>query len=62
MSDTPNPPHAIGDYELGESVGYLMSRVRSTMWNMVTQHTTAELGITSTQASIVFMLGVWTSA
>ncbi|SAL52260.1 MarR family transcriptional regulator [Caballeronia terrestris] len=56
MSDAPNPPPRIADYQLGESVGYLMSRVRSTMWNMVTQHTTAELGITSTQASIVFML------
>lgn len=56
MSDAPKAGSAIGDYQLSESVGYLMSRVRSTMWNMVTQHTTAELGITSTQASIVFML------
>jgi DNA-binding MarR family transcriptional regulator len=56
MSDAPTPPTRIGDYQLGESVGYLLSRVRSTLWNMVTQHTTAELGITSTQASIVFML------
>ncbi|SAL66795.1 MarR family transcriptional regulator [Caballeronia peredens] len=57
MSDAPKSP-AIGDYVLAESVGYLMSRVRSTMWNMVTQHTTSELGITSTQASILFMLAV----
>ncbi|MFM0325843.1 MarR family winged helix-turn-helix transcriptional regulator [Caballeronia glebae] len=57
MSDTPKSA-AIGDYVLAESVGYLISRVRSTMWNMVTQHTTSELGITSTQASILFMLAV----
>ncbi|KND55199.1 Transcriptional regulator, MarR family [Candidatus Paraburkholderia kirkii] len=57
MSDAPKSA-AIGDYVLAESVGYLMSRVRSTMWNMVTQHTTSELGITSTQASILFMLAV----
>ncbi|EKS67549.1 MULTISPECIES: MarR family transcriptional regulator [Caballeronia] len=57
MSDAPKSA-AIGDYVLAESVGYLISRVRSTMWNMVTQHTTSELGITSTQASILFMLAV----
>jgi DNA-binding MarR family transcriptional regulator len=57
MSDAPKSA-AIGDYVLGESPGYLISRVRSTMWNMVTQHTTSELGITSTQASILFMLAV----
>jgi DNA-binding MarR family transcriptional regulator len=57
MTDAPNPT-AIDNYVLSESVGYLVSRVRSTMWNMVTQHTTSELGITSTQASIVFMLAV----
>jgi DNA-binding MarR family transcriptional regulator len=56
MSDVPKSTP--GEYVFGESVGYLLSRVRSTMWNMVTQHTTAELGITSTQASIVFMLAV----
>jgi DNA-binding MarR family transcriptional regulator len=55
MSDAPKPS-AVGDYVLNESVGYLISRVRSTMGNIVTQHTTSELGITSTQASIMFML------
>jgi DNA-binding MarR family transcriptional regulator len=45
-----------GEYKLDESVGYLLGRVRSTMWNMVTQQTMAGLGITATQASIVFML------
>ncbi|KND58886.1 Transcriptional regulator, MarR family [Candidatus Burkholderia verschuerenii] len=48
----------LDNYVLSESVGYLISRVRSTMWNMVTQQTTSELGITSTQASIMFMLAV----
>jgi DNA-binding MarR family transcriptional regulator len=56
MSDTPNPIPEIASYELSESVGYLLSRVRSTLWNLVTQHTMADLGITSTQASIMFML------
>ncbi|MFM0075961.1 MarR family transcriptional regulator [Paraburkholderia sediminicola] len=41
---------------LDESVGYLLSRVRSTMWNGMTQQTLAELQITATQASIVMML------
>jgi DNA-binding MarR family transcriptional regulator len=55
-----NPPSALppelAEYQLGESVGYLLSRVKSTMSNMVTQRTMAELGITSTQASILFMV------
>jgi DNA-binding MarR family transcriptional regulator len=61
MSDAPKAAPAaitLDNYVLSESVGYLISRVRSTMWNMVTQHTTSELGITSTQASIMFMLAV----
>ena len=56
MSEIPQPSPEITGYKLAESVGYLLSRVRSTMWNMVTQETVAELGITSTQASIMFML------
>jgi DNA-binding MarR family transcriptional regulator len=56
MSDAPHPVPEIANYELSESVGYLLSRVRSTLWNNVTQHTMADLGITSTQASIMFML------
>ena len=56
MSDAPQPIPEIANYELSESVGYLLSRVRSTLWNIVTQLTMADLGITSTQASIMFML------
>lgn len=56
MSDAPEMPPEFLNYKLSESVGYLLSRVRSTMWNMVSQETTTELGITSTQASIMFML------
>lgn len=56
MSDAPQPLPDFADYKLAESVSYLLSRVRSTMGNMVTQETVAELGITSTQASIMFML------
>ncbi|MDE1184625.1 MarR family winged helix-turn-helix transcriptional regulator [Paraburkholderia sp.] len=50
------PPPEIADYQLGESVGYLIARVKSTMSNMVTQRTMAELGITSQQGSILFMV------
>ncbi|HXZ10341.1 MAG TPA: MarR family transcriptional regulator [Paraburkholderia sp.] len=57
MTDpTPTLPPEIANYQFGESVGYLLSRVKSTMSNMVTQRTMAELGITSTQASILFMV------
>lgn len=56
MSDAQPPVPEIANYELSESVGYLLSRVRSTLWNNVTQLTMADLGITSTQASIMFML------
>ncbi|MCG1042283.1 MarR family transcriptional regulator [Mycetohabitans sp. B8] len=50
-------PPEIANYPFGESIGYLLARVRSNIWNMVSQQTMAELGITSTQASILFMLG-----
>ncbi|MGA7782366.1 MAG: MarR family winged helix-turn-helix transcriptional regulator [Paraburkholderia sp.] len=57
MTDqTPTPPPEISAYQLGESVGYLISRVRSTISNEITQRTMAELGITSQQASILFMV------
>lgn len=57
MSDrrTSLPPE-ITDYKLDESVGYLLTRARSALANTVTQRTMAELGITSTQASVLFML------
>lgn len=50
-------PSEIANYQFDESVGYLLARVRSNIWNMVSQQTMAELGITSTQGSILFMLG-----
>jgi DNA-binding MarR family transcriptional regulator len=56
MSSVSQSSPKFAGYKLGENVGYLLSRVRSTLWNTVTQHTLAELGITSTQASIMFML------
>jgi DNA-binding MarR family transcriptional regulator len=56
MSSVSQSSPKIAGYKLGENVGYLLGRVRSTLWNTVTQHTLAELGITSTQASIMFML------
>src|SRR5579864_2578291 len=50
------PPSDPRDYQLGESVGYLISRVKSTLSNLVTQRSMAELGITSQQGSILFMV------
>ena len=50
------PPPEVADYQLNESVGYLITRVKSMISNMVTQRTMAELGITSQQASVLFMV------
>ncbi len=51
----PLPPE-ISCYQLDESVGYLLARAKSSMSNLVTQRTLSELGITSTQASMLFMI------
>src|SRR5258708_8974502 len=57
MTDPSSTPGSeISEYQLGESVGYLLSRVKSTMSNLVTQRSMAELGITSQQGSILFMV------
>jgi DNA-binding MarR family transcriptional regulator len=56
QGQTHTAPPEISAYQLGESVGYLISRVRSTISNEITQRTMAELGITSQQASILFMV------
>jgi DNA-binding MarR family transcriptional regulator len=57
MTDpTPTPPSEVLNYDFGESVGYLISRVKSTMVNLVNQRTVAELGVTSQQASVLFMV------
>ncbi|HEX7909146.1 MAG TPA: MarR family winged helix-turn-helix transcriptional regulator [Paraburkholderia sp.] len=53
---TSTPAPEISEYQLGESVGYLISRVKSTLSNLVTQRSMAELGITSQQGSILFMV------
>ncbi|HYS66980.1 MAG TPA: MarR family winged helix-turn-helix transcriptional regulator [Paraburkholderia sp.] len=53
---SPTSPPEVSEYQLGESVGYLLSRVKSTMSNLVTQRSMAELGITSQQGSILFMV------
>ncbi|RKP52273.1 MarR family winged helix-turn-helix transcriptional regulator [Trinickia fusca] len=50
-------PPEVSDYQLDESVGYLLSRCKSSLSNLVTQRTMSELGITSTQASMLFMIG-----
>jgi DNA-binding MarR family transcriptional regulator len=58
---TPNPspvlPREVCDFQLDEAVGYLISRVKSSLSNVVSQRTMQELGITSTQGSMLFMIG-----
>ncbi|MEJ0004044.1 MAG: MarR family transcriptional regulator [Pararobbsia sp.] len=41
---------------MDDSVGYLLARVRSALWNAVTQLAMQELGVTATQASMLSML------
>jgi DNA-binding MarR family transcriptional regulator len=52
----PTPPSEIVEYDFGESVGYLIARVKSSMSNMINQRTVAELGVTGQQASVLFMV------
>ena len=52
----PNAAPSGCSYKHQESVGYLMARVRSAMWNEVTQRTLEQLRITGTQASMLSML------
>jgi DNA-binding MarR family transcriptional regulator len=47
----------VRDYPLDEAVGYLIARVRSSISNEVSQRTINALGITSSQASMLFMIG-----
>lgn len=56
---TPSPelPQAVRDFQIDEAVGYLIGRVKSSLSNQVTQRTMSELGITSTQASMLFLIG-----
>ncbi|MGN6649435.1 MarR family winged helix-turn-helix transcriptional regulator [Trinickia sp.] len=49
-------PPEVCNYQLDESVGYLIARAKSSLSNLVTQRTLGELGITSTQASMLFMI------
>jgi DNA-binding MarR family transcriptional regulator len=44
------------DYEFRESVGYLISRLSAKLWNMGTQRSMPELGITSAQGSVLVMV------
>ena len=51
-------PPSSADFAAGmeDNLGYLLARVRSTLWNSVTQMTVQELGVTATQASMLYML------
>jgi DNA-binding MarR family transcriptional regulator len=50
-------PRVVCDFQLEEAVGYLLARTKSNLSNLVTQRTMSELGITSTQGSMLFMIG-----
>jgi DNA-binding MarR family transcriptional regulator len=52
---TPSPSAALAA-GMEDNLGYLLARVRSTLWNSVTQMTMQELGVTATQASMLWML------
>src|SRR6266702_5982748 len=54
----PQQGRTLRAYEISENIGYLVSRVQSLLNHMVTQRTLAELGITGTQASMLFMLAI----
>jgi DNA-binding MarR family transcriptional regulator len=45
-------------YQINEGIGNLLSRVQSLLTRMVTQRTQFELGITGTQASMLFLLAI----
>lgn len=53
---SPPLPPELKYFQLDESVGYLLTRVKSSLSNLVTQRTLDELGITSTQGSMLFMI------
>ncbi|PTB21973.1 MarR family transcriptional regulator [Trinickia symbiotica] len=58
MTNSSNPvPRVVCDFQLEEAVGYLLARTKSNLSNLVTQRTMSELGITSTQGSMLFMIG-----
>ncbi|GLU34839.1 MarR family transcriptional regulator [Trinickia caryophylli] len=50
-------PPEVRDFPLDEAVGYLLARAKSGLSNLVSQRTMSELGITSTQGSMLFMIG-----
>jgi DNA-binding MarR family transcriptional regulator len=47
----------VRDFKLDDAVGYLLGRAKSSISNLVSQRTMKEVGITSTQASMLFMIG-----
>src|SRR5579864_621363 len=57
MTDRSSVPHpGVPPHQIDDNVGYLISRVKSTLSNLVTQRAMAELGITSRQGNILFMV------
>ena len=56
MHEVTSPSSTDFASRLDDSVGYLLARVRSTLWNSVTHLTMQELGVTATQASMLSLL------
>lgn len=56
MTSPAHGSHEPPAFQLEESVGYLLARVRSALSHAVNQRTTARIGITSTQAGVLAML------
>lgn len=58
MTYAPNSlPPEVRDLQLDEAVAYLIGRARTSISNLVTQRAMNELGITSTQGSMLVLIG-----
>lgn len=47
----------VRDFQLDDAVGYLLARAKSSISHLVSQRAMKELGITSTQGSMLFIIG-----
>jgi DNA-binding MarR family transcriptional regulator len=56
MDSSDTPANHVTDYEISESVGHLLARVKSTMSNMITHRALDELGITNQQGSVLLLV------
>jgi DNA-binding MarR family transcriptional regulator len=54
-ASSPNAPFST---DMSKNLGYLFSRVKSQMTNLASQRTQTELGITGTQATMLYMISI----